>query len=32
MLISSLEWFQDASVLLRERKPVLARIAQEKVA
>ena len=32
MLVASLEWFQDASVLLRERKPVSSSIAQEKVA
>jgi cytochrome c oxidase cbb3-type subunit I len=32
MLVASLEWFQDASVLLREHKPDLARAAEEKVA
>ncbi|MFZ0743218.1 MAG: hypothetical protein WAM85_02375 [Terracidiphilus sp.] len=32
MLVASLEWFQDASVLLRERKPVEADMTREKVA
>ena len=32
MLVASLDWFQDALVLLREYEPALARIAEEKVA